>query len=168
MAAMYYCTRCIARILCEFSRRIFHRIFHLKDKAMKSRIFSLLFSAALLSASLLPQMAQAASVSFLEPADGAVVSSPFTVKFGVSGMEVKPAGDMTANTGHHHLLINAGSIPAGESIPIDDKHLHFGKGQTETSVALPPGKYKLTMQFANGAHQSYGPELSKTINVTVK
>ena len=143
-------------------------ILDVKDKKMKSRILSVLFSAAMLSAGLLPQMAHAASVSFIEPADGAVVSSPFTVKFGVSGMEVKPAGDMTPGTGHHHLLINEDSIPAGQVIPADDKHLHFGKGQTETSVTLPPGKYKLTMQFANGAHQSYGPELSKTINVTVK
>lgn len=135
---------------------------------MKSRIFSLLFAAAVLSAGLLPQMAHAASVSFIEPADGAVVSSPFTVKFSVSGMDVKPAGDMTPNTGHHHLLINEDSIPAGQSIPVDEKHIHFGKGQTETLLTLPPGKYKLTMQFANGAHQSYGPELSKTINVTVK
>ena len=143
-------------------------ILDVKDKKMKSRILSVLFSAAMLSAGLLPQMAHAASVSFIEPADGAVVSSPFTVKFGVSGMEVKPAGDMTPGTGHHYLLINEDSIPAGQVIPADDKHLHFGKGQTETSVTLPPGKYKLTMQFANGAHQSYGPELSKTINVTVK
>ena len=143
-------------------------ILDVKDKKMKSRILSVLFSAAMLSAGLLPQMAHAASVSFIEPADGAVVSSPFTVKFGVSGMEVKPAGDMTPGTGHHHLLINEDSIPAGQVIPADDKHLHFGKGQTETSVTLPPGKYKLTMQFANGAHQSYGPELSKSINVTVK
>lgn len=135
---------------------------------MKSRIFPVLFSAALLSASLLPQMVHAASVSFIEPEDGAVVSSPFTVKFGVSGMEVKPAGDVTAGAGHHHLLINEDSIPAGQPIPVDDKHLHFGKGQAETSVTLPPGKYKLTMQFADGAHHSYGPELSKTINITVK
>jgi hypothetical protein len=112
--------------------------------------------------------AAAQTVSFAEPADGAVVSSPFKVKFAVSGMEVKPAGEMAANTGHHHLIINGGSIKAGESIPFDEKHLHFGKGQTEAEVTLPPGKYKLTMQFANGAHQSYGPGGSKTIEVTVK
>ena len=105
---------------------------------MKSRIFSVLFSAALLSASFLPQIAHAASVSFIEPADGAVVSSPFTVKFGVSGMEVKPARDMTPGTGHHHLLINQDSISAGQSIPVDEKHLHFGKGQTEANITLPP------------------------------
>ena len=135
---------------------------------MKSRLFAVLFSASMLTAGFVPQLAHAASVSFVAPADGAVVSSPFTVKFGVSGIEIKPVGDMTANTGHHHLLINQDPIKAGEVIPADAQHLHFGKGQTEASVTLPPGKYRLTLQFGNGLHQSYGPELSKTINVTVQ
>lgn len=112
--------------------------------------------------------AAAQSVDFTEPKSGAVVSSPFKVKFAVTGMDVKPAGDMSSNTGHHHLIINGDSLKVGESIPFDEKHLHFGKGQTETEVTLPPGTYKLTMQFANGAHQSYGPGLSKSITVTVK
>jgi hypothetical protein len=112
--------------------------------------------------------ASAQSVSFAEPADGATVSSPFKVKFAVSGMDVKPAGEMAANTGHHHLIINGDSLKAGEPIPFDEKHMHFGKGQTETELKLPPGQYKLTMQFANGAHQSYGAPLSKTIHITVK
>ena len=112
--------------------------------------------------------AAAQSVDFTEPKDGAVVSSPFKVKFAVTGMEVKPAGTMDNNTGHHHLIINGDSMKVCDSIPFDETHLHFGKGQTETEVKLPPGTYKLTMQFANGAHQSYGPGLSKTITVTVK
>jgi hypothetical protein len=127
--------------------------------------------AALLSSSILFASSAAfaeQAVSFVEPADGATVSSPFKVKFGVSGMDIKPVGDMSANTGHHHLLINHDSIKDGEVVPVDDTHMHFGKGQTETTVTLPPGKYKLTMQFANGAHQSYGAGMSKTINVTVK
>lgn len=127
------------------------------------------FAAALVLASALVSAGAAAqSVSFAEPADGATVSSPFKVKFAVSGMDVKPAGDMTDKTGHHHLIINGDSLKAGESIPFDEKHMHFGKGQTETELKLPPGQYKLTMQFANGAHQSYGAPLSKTIHVTVK
>lgn len=113
-------------------------------------------------------LAAAQSVSFAEPLDGATVSSPFKVRFAVAGMDVKPAGEMAANTGHHHLLINAAPIKAGESVPFDDTHLHFGKGQTEAEVKLPPGAYTLTMQFANGAHQSYGAALSKSIKVTVK
>ncbi|NCX89533.1 MAG: DUF4399 domain-containing protein, partial [Betaproteobacteria bacterium] len=76
--------------------------------------------------------------------------------------------ELKPNTGHHHLLINADSLPSGTPIPFDDTHIHFGKGQTEAEVKLPPGKYKLTMQFANGAHQSYGPQLAKSINVIVK
>lgn len=108
------------------------------------------------------------SVAFVEPADGATVSSPFKVKFAVSGMEIKPAGDMTANTGHHHLLINAAPVKAGEVVPADETHIHFGKGQTETEVKLAPGTYKLSMQFANGLHQSYGPGMSKDITITVK
>ena len=108
------------------------------------------------------------SVSFVEPADGATVTSPFKVKFAVTGMAVKPAGDMTANTGHHHLLINAAPVKAGEVVPADETHIHFGKGQTETEVKLAPGTYTLSMQFANGLHQSYGPGMSKDIKITVK
>ena len=110
----------------------------------------------------------ALSVSLLQPADGATVSSPFKVRFGVVGLTVEPAGDIKPASGHHHLLINLDSLPAGESVPFTDRHLHFGKGQTETEVTLPPGRYKLTAQFANGAHQSYGKALSQTIRITVK
>lgn len=108
------------------------------------------------------------SVHFIEPANGATVSSPFKVQFAVTGMDIKPAGDMTGNSGHHHLLINAGAVKAGEVVPADETHIHFGKGQTETEVKLPPGNYVLTMQFANGLHQSYGPGMSKEIKITVK
>ena len=108
------------------------------------------------------------SVSFVEPKDGATVTSPFKVVFAVKGMAVEPAGEVKANSGHHHLLINLGPMNAGEAIPVDGTHLHYGKAQTEAEVTLPPGKYKLTMQFANGAHVSYGPSMAATIEVTVK
>ena len=108
------------------------------------------------------------AVSLLEPADGSVLTSPFRVRFGIRGMAVAPAGDIVANSGHHHLVINGGAVPAGESVPFTERHQHFGKGQTETEVRLPPGVYQLTAQFANGAHQSYGQAMSQTIKVTVK
>lgn len=107
-------------------------------------------------------------VFFIDLADGATVTSPIKVKFGVMGKEVKPAGDATPNSGHHHLLVNLDAKPAGEAIPFDAMHIHYGKGQTEAEVKLAPGDYKLTMQFANLAHESYGPAWSKTIRVTVK
>lgn len=112
--------------------------------------------------------APAQAVSLLEPANGATVSSPFKVRFGIQGMAVAAAGDVVANSGHHHLVINAGPVAAGVALPFNEQHLHFGRGQTETEVTLPPGTYKLTAQFANGAHQSYGPAMSQTITVTVK
>jgi hypothetical protein len=108
------------------------------------------------------------SVYFVEPTDGATVSSPFKVVFGIKGMAVEPAGDIKPDSGHHHLLINLPPMNAGEAIPVDDKHLHYGKAQTEAEVTLPPGRYKLTMQFANGAHVSYGPAMAATIDITVK
>ena len=124
--------------------------------------------AAALAAGCQTPSTPATQVRLLEPADGATVSTKFRVRFAVSGFEVRPAGEIVAGTGHHHLLIDTDAIPAGESIPFTPKHMHFGKGQTEADVELPPGSYRLTAQFANGAHQSYGPPLSSTIRVTVK
>ncbi len=112
--------------------------------------------------------AAAQGVSIVAPADGATVSSPFKVQFGVKGMTVKPAGDLTAGTGHHHLLINAVVIAKGEVVPADAQHLHFGKGQTEAELTLAPGTYTLTVLFADGLHKSYGSDMSASIKVTVK
>ena len=124
-------------------------------------------AATLLSGCMTPTMSKQ-SVSLLEPVNGAVVSSPFKVRFGVMGMEVAPAGDVIANSGHHHLLINLDSIKPGDEIPFTASHMHFGKGQTEAEVKLAPGSYKLTAQFANGNHESYGERMSQTVSITVK
>ena len=110
----------------------------------------------------------AQSIDFIEPKDGDTVPTTFMVKMAVTGMKVAPAGEMAAGTGHHHLLINARDIEEGYTIPNDNQHKHFGKGQTETEVFLQPGKYKLTLQFADGAHRSYGDKLRKSIEITVK
>jgi hypothetical protein len=112
--------------------------------------------------------APAQAVMLLEPANNATVATTFKVRFGIKGMDVAPAGEILPNSGHHHLLINQDAVAQGESVPFSDQHLHFGKGQTETEVKLPPGTYKLTAQFANGAHQSYGKPMSQSITITVK
>ncbi len=112
--------------------------------------------------------ALAASVGFIEPVNGATVPTTFKVKFFVEGMEVKPAGEISDTSGHHHLIINGVGIPAGVGVPFDETHIHFGKGQTEATVTVKPGTYTLTLQFANGAHLSYGEPLSKTITVNAK
>jgi hypothetical protein len=110
----------------------------------------------------------AQSVDFVEPKNGATVTATFKVKFAVDGMSVAPAGEVTPGTGHHHLLIDTPDIEENVAIPMDDKHRHFGKGQTETEITLAPGKHKLTMQFADGAHRSYGAKFRKTIEIEVR
>lgn len=107
-------------------------------------------------------------VSFVEPLDGAVVSGEFNVVMGVRGMQVMPAGEVVEGAGHHHLLIDAEPIAAGEVVPNDEQHRHFGKGQTETTLALTPGEHTLSLQFADGAHVSYGEKLRRTITVQVE
>ncbi|MFC5430446.1 DUF4399 domain-containing protein [Paraburkholderia denitrificans] len=113
-------------------------------------------------------VARAEGVYFVTPKDGATVSNPVHVKFDVDGMTVAPAGTTTPSTGHHHLLIDSGPLPQGQVVPVNDKSLHYGKGQTEADITLPPGDHTLTAQFADGAHHSYGPQWSQTITVHVK
>ena len=102
--------------------------------------------------------------------DGETVTSPFLIVFGLKGMEVAPAGTYEDNTGHFHLLIN--STIAKEdyeyAIPSDETHLHFGKGQTETTLELEPGDYHLQIIMGDGDHMIHDkPVLSERIKVTV-
>ena len=135
-----------------------------------TKFFSFVLLAVFVSACATTASQPKSRVFFVEPRDDANVAQEFKVVMGVEGMIVKPLGDMSADTGHHHLLINAENVNEGEIVPVDkpDVYKHFGKGQTETMVKLAPGKYKLTLQFADGAHRSYGKPMRATISVTVK
>jgi hypothetical protein len=132
------------------------------------RFFSLAFLSLLINACVSQVGTSSNRVYFAEPANDSVVKSPFKVKFGITGMEVKPAGDDSPNSGHHHVLVNLDAVPSGQSIPFSPTHIHFGKGQTEGEINLPPGTYTLTLQFADKDHVSYGKGLSNTIRVTIK
>jgi phage baseplate assembly protein gpV len=116
-----------------------------------------------------PASAPTGGVSFVYPPDGAKVFSDMHLVFGVDGLRVRPAGEDAADhaSGHHHLIIDGEPIPAGAVVPADATHLHFGKGQTSVEQTLTPGKHTLTLQFADGAHISYGPAFSKTIHLEV-
>lgn len=109
-------------------------------------------------------------VFFVEPADGATVAQELKVVMGIEGMAIKLAGDMTPDTGHHHLLVDAPMIAEGEIVPVDkpEQYKHFGKGQTDTTIKLAPGKHTLTLQLADGAHRSFGERMRKTITVTAQ
>jgi hypothetical protein len=111
-----------------------------------------------------------AEVYIISPKDGAIVHNPVQVQFGLKGMGVAPAGVKYDNTGHHHLLIDT-DPPSDQSTPLPatDKIVHFGKGQTETTLSLSPGKHTLQLLFADYQHISHSPPvISKKITITVK
>ena len=111
-----------------------------------------------------------AGVSIVSPKNGATVGQDVTVKFAVKGIEIKPAGDATPGTGHHHLLIDAKELPPlNAPIPNDATHKHYGKGQTEDTIHLEPGKHTLQLDFGDTAHLQFDPPIvSKKITITVK
>jgi hypothetical protein len=135
----------------------------------------LAFGASVLAAAAFSQDRQPApagvEVYFIAPRNGATVTSPVTVKFGLKGMGVAPAGVKFDNTGHHHLLIDTdvSDLKLNAPLPATDKVVHFGKGQTETTVTLAPGKHTLELLFADYQHIPFDPTLhSQKITITVK
>ena len=111
-----------------------------------------------------------AMVYFLLPANGATVSSPVTIRFGLRGMGVAPAGVTNPNTGHHHLLIDVDTVPPDNlPIPNDANHRHFGLGQTETELALPQGQHTLQLVLGDALHIPHQPPVvSEKITITVQ
>jgi hypothetical protein len=112
-----------------------------------------------------------AKVYIIAPQNGATVHGPVTVRFGLQGMGVAPAGVKFENTGHHHLIVDTdlSELKLDAPLPATDKILHFGKGQTETALTLPPGKHTLELVFADYLHKSFDPPLhSKKITITVE
>lgn len=110
-----------------------------------------------------------AGVRFVTPSDGATVPPTVTVVMTATGLTVEPAGEIHDNAGHFHILVDTDFVPAGEVIITDKQHLHYGKAQTQATLALTPGKHTLRLQFANGAHIALeGEEYQDEITVTVK
>jgi hypothetical protein len=123
----------------------------------------------------LPALAEDARVFFVSPGDGAVVRGPLVdgkvavkIEMGARIVAVEPAGEVKDGSGHHHILIDVDGVERGVAVPADERHVHFGKGQTEALVPLALGEHRLMLQFADGAHRSYGPALTSTIRVTVE
>ena len=111
-----------------------------------------------------------AEAYIISPKDGAKVKGPVTVVFGLKGMGIAPAGIKFDNTGHHHLIVDA-ELPADLSkpLPADEHNVHFGKGQTETTLTLPPGKHTLQLLLADSLHTPHEPAVvSKKITITVE
>jgi len=120
---------------------------------------------------------EGARVYFIEPVDGAAVSSPVRVVFGLSGMGIAPAGTEKEHTGHHHVFIDRPPLGEGEdgadeldlAIPADEQHVHFGGGQTETMLALTPGEHTLQLVLGDHNHVPHDPPItSEVITITVE
>jgi hypothetical protein len=110
-----------------------------------------------------------AKLYLISPADGATVTGPVTVRFGLSGMGVAPAGVAFEATGHHHLIVDAPLPAADQPIPQDAQHLHFGKGQTETTLTLAPGTHTLQLLLGDLNHVPHDPPVaSEKITITVR
>ena len=113
--------------------------------------------------------APGAAVFIISPVNGSTVGSPVTVRFGISGMTVAPAGQFTNDSGHHHLLIDTALENPDQPIPNDAAHLHFGKGQTETTIELAPGQHTLQLVLGDGNHIPHDPPvISKVVTFTVE
>ncbi len=129
-------------------------------------LMGLLIAVAVQSRTLAPEGAE---LYFISPADGAEITGTVTVRFGLRGLGVAPAGVEAANTGHHHLLINADPLPAfDQPLPSSEQVRHFGKGQTETDLDLAPGRYTLQLILGDAQHVPLDPPLlSAPITITV-
>jgi len=136
----------------------------------KRILLGLALTLGALNPAMATESANNAKLYFISPADGAELTSPITVKFGLSGMGVAPAGIDKKNTGHHHLLIDLDTLPnMSLPLPSDSQHKHFGGGQTETSLKLSPGKHTLQLLLGDMNHMPHTPAvLSSKITITVK
>jgi hypothetical protein len=122
-------------------------------------------SAAVAQQSTMPADAK---VYILWPSDGQVIKGAFWIRMGLSGAGIAPAGVEKPNTGHHHLIIDADLPPLDQPIPNDHNHLHFGLGQTEARIDLPPGRHTLQLLLGDANHVPHNPPLySKRITITV-
>lgn len=146
---------------------------------MKSKIALLIGALSISSATLLPMQVQAnctncseapseAQAYIISPQNGETVDQTFTVKFGLKGMGIAPAGTDRKHTGHHHLLVDADTLPPLDQ-PLGSDVKHFGGGQTETTLTLAPGKHTLQLILGDMKHQPHNPAVvSEKVTITVK
>jgi hypothetical protein len=137
--------------------------------AIAAAIFALACPSVVLADNNRTPAPAGAKVFIIEPKDGSTVSSPVTVKFGAENIDIVPAGTDKPNSGHHHLLIDTTVTDFNSAIPKDDHHVHYGKGQTEATITLTPGKHTLQLLLGDKNHIPPDPPIaSEVVSVTVK
>lgn len=132
--------------------------------------------AILAAAAMIPTAALAQSAApgdaylyIIWPNDGQRIKGAFWCRFGLRNMGIARAGDKTPNAGHHHLFVDLNEeIKAGDVIPSDRNHIHFGAGQSEARVELPPGRHTLQLVLGDADHKVFSPPVvSKKVTITV-
>ncbi len=110
-----------------------------------------------------------AGVRFMEPEDGQVVKAPVHVKMSAENFVIEPAGPIQKGHGHLHITVDSDCVAAGQVIPKDDRHIHYGKGETQAELQLPSGQHRLCLQAADGAHVALGGDgMRQSITITVE
>ena len=110
-----------------------------------------------------------ARVFFTNLNDGDTVDSPVTVQWSAENFTIEPAGEVRAGAGHLHIMVDADCVAAGQIVPADDNHLHYGKAQTEATLELTPGEHTLCLQAADGAHSALaGDGATQVVTITVR
>ena len=143
-------------------------------RSLLVRVRTAALATAFLSASAFAQVPRTpapenASVYFIEPADGAMITGPVRVIMGLRNLGVAPAGVDLANTGHHHILVNVSELPPMDApLPATDHFRHFGGGQTEATLELPAGTHTLQLLVGDHNHIPHDPPIiSERITITV-
>lgn len=130
---------------------------------------SLFVTAPALADSHRTPSAPGARVYIISPRDGAEVTSPVTIRFGLRGMGVAPAGTEKPNTGHHHLVLDGEVPPLDAPLPADEHHIHYGGGQTEVTLEIAPGEHTLQLILGDFRHIPHDPPLvSEKVTITVR
>lgn len=138
---------------------------HTKQWAVAASLLAVLFISACSAGA----SDASGRVRFVDLKDGATISSPLVVKMAADNFTVEPAGEVKAGHGHLHIVVDGDCIAAGQVVPKDDQHLHYGQGQVEATLELAPGQHTLCLQAADGAHVALsGDGLAQKISITVQ
>ena len=141
----------------------------MKQKQLLKILALILFCLALIACSSGGGEETEARVFFTNINDGDTVDSPVTVQWSAENFTIEPAGEVKAGAGHLHIMVDAACVAAGQIVPADDNHLHYGKAQTEATLELTPGEHTLCLQAADGVHTALAGEgATQVVTITVR
>jgi hypothetical protein len=141
----------------------------MKQEQLPKIVALILFVLTLAACSSSGGISSEGRVFFTNLNDGDTVDSPVTVQWSAENFTIEPAGEVKAGAGHLHIMVDADCVAAGQIVPADDNHLHYGKAQTEATLELTPGEHTLCLQAADGVHTALaGDGVTQVVTITVR